>query len=141
MIKKRIGFLLCIVLVFISKFAIADRIEEPYSIMINDIPVTRWVATKIFDNAKYNHIDIYNAQNRANKVDVVTKGTNVIIDSLLMDMIVKAYAEVMAKEYTVDDVIVHRDDNGVIVFVKIKIIKQNEKYKVEGLVEDLILDW
>jgi len=110
----------------------ADRKEEPYNVVINNISMTSGVAKRVFANAERNKIVIYD--NKGNEIKVVVKDTNVTINSTLMGIIAKLYLDVSVIDHEYDDVISKKDNgSGVVIFIH---VKKGEK---DGVVEDLII--
>ena len=132
MIKRASHFLLCAFLIFASSLVMADRKEEPYNVVINNISMTSGVAKRVFANAERNKIVIYD--NKGNEIKVVVKDTNVTINSTLMGIIAKLYLDVSVIDHEYDDVISKKDNgSGVVIFIH---VKKGEK---DGVVEDLII--
>ena len=131
MIKKISYFLLCTFLIFTASFVMADRRDEPYDVIINNISMTRGVAERIFEDAKRSSINIYDK--KGNKVDTVTKGMDVVVKSTLMVIINDAYSQIATINQETNDVIATKAQ-GVVVFVR---VKKGEK---GGIVNDLIIE-
>ena len=135
MIRKTMYFL-CIFFALTSSFVMANETEKPYNIKINDILMSKDVARQIFNDAKNNHVAIYNARNTIKKVDVVAEGTDVIIEnSQLMDTITKLYSDAIINSQTGDDIICKRSEgNKIVMYIKVK------KEEKNGAIIDLIIN-